>query len=470
MSNLPNVYLIHASDATQHVDYMKEILNRLVNGNRANGFIPVEGTSGWALPEKNLQPGDAVIVLLTNQIIPFKDEGEKYLKNLQLQNKDLKVIEIIIDSIPYDNKFHFFPEDAQPIREKVKMDEAWGKIEKGLEQMFPPVAEHKKAFDFGKYLKYIIPAIILILLIWLLPKFFTKDEVNFTFKVQDALMKQKKDTATCYQPCLVSFYAESDDPENLVWNFGDTLQKTDITGQYPEHLFTQAGTYTIKLAANKDEDSEKSEKQLIVKPVPQADFEVVNNGCAAPCQLTFINKSSFADQYSWDLGNGTTLVTKDARNIAYASSGNFTVRLTASNKDGIKLDTAKSVSIAVDESPFAHFTATYSGDEQNKYRMTFKNDSKYSSKYEWSFGDGSNIERKDNNDEISHNFPELKQYTVVLRSFKDGSAANEYVSVVYPKKRVWQIDHYLKEVIKVNPGYSREIKAYTVKDAARLPQ
>lgn len=294
--------------------------------------------------------------------------------------------------------------------------------------------------------------------------------MSFTFKVQDALMKQKKDTTTCYQPCLASFYAQSDDPENLVWDFGDTLQKTEIAGQYPEYLFTQPGTYTIKLAAGKDKDDETSEKELVVKPVPQADFEVVNNGCVAPCQLTFINKSSFADQYSWNFGNGMTSDVKDAKNIAYATSGNFTVRLTASNKDGIKLDTAKSVSIAVDESPFAHFTALYSGDDQHKYRMTFKNDSKYSNKYEWSFGDGSDIMKTDNTNEITHDFPEQKHYTVVLRSFKDGSAANEYVADIYPKKRLWQIDNYLKEVIKTNPVYGREIKEYTVKDAARLPR
>lgn len=158
MSNLPNVYLIHASDATQHVDYMKEILNRLVNGNRIHAFVPVEGAGSWVLPEKNLIPGDAVIVLLTNQIIPFQEEGEKYLKNLQLQIKELKVIEIIIDSIPYETRFDFFPADAQPIREKVKMDEAWSKIQNGLEQMFPSRKE-KKEFAFGKYLKYAVPAI-----------------------------------------------------------------------------------------------------------------------------------------------------------------------------------------------------------------------------------------------------------------------------------------------------------------------
>jgi len=469
MSNLPNVYLIHASDATQHVDHMKEILNRLVNGNRANGFIPVEGTNAWTVPEKNLNPGDAVIVLLTNQIIPFKDEGEKYLKNLKLQNKELKVIEIIIDSIPYDTGFYFFPDDAQPIREKDKMDEAWAKIEKGLEQMFPPV-EDKKAFDFRKYLKYAVPAILLILMIWLVPKFFNKDEVDFTFKVQDALMKQKKDTAACYQPCLASFYAESDEPENLVWNFGDTLQKTKATGQYPEYLFTQAGTYKIKLAAGEEDDAETVEKELVVKPVPQADFEVVNNGCVAPCQLTFINRTSYADQYTWDLGNGTTSNAKDAKNISYVASGNYSVRLTASNKEGIKLDTTKSVTIAVDESPFAHFTSSYSGDDQHKYRMTFKNDSKYSNKYEWSFGDGSDMIKADNNHEIIHDFPDLKKYTVVLRSSKDGSAADEYIVDVYPKKRNWPIDNYLKEVIKTNTVYGREVKKYTLKEATRFPQ
>lgn len=468
MANLPNVYLLHATDAVQHVDYMKEILNRLKAGNRIGDFIPLEGAAVWTLPEKNLATGDAVIVLLTNQIIPFKEEGEKYLKSLQIQHKELKVIEIIVDSIPYDTRFDFFPDDAQPIREKDKMDEAWGKIEKGLEQRFPPFKDDKKKFDFTKFLKYAVAAVILILLIWLVPKFFIKDEVKFTFKVQDALMKQKKDTSACYQPCLASFYAESDNPENLFWDFGDTLQTTEIKGQYPEYLFTQAGTYTIKLAASEEDDAVSTEKKLVIKPVPQADFEVVNNGCVAPCQLTFINKSSYADQYSWDLGNGTTTNEKDAKNIAYPTNGNFTVRLTASNKDGIRLDTAKSVKIAVNESPFAHFTASYSGDDQHKYRMTFTNDSKFSDQYTWSFGDGSDILKTNNQDPITHDFPDLKKYRVALISSKSQSASDEYTDDVYPRKFTWYYRGLIKEVDKINPAYSKEIKKYSIRDAARI--
>jgi PKD repeat protein len=469
MAILPKVYLIHASDAEQHVDYMKGILNRLKTENRINDFVPLQGSTTWALPEKNLSASDAVIVLLTNQIIPFKDEGEKYLKNLQLQNKELKVIEIIIDSIPYDDKFDFFPDDAEPIRKKDKMDEAWGKIEKGLEQLFPQLVDDKPS-DFKKYLKFAIPAAILILIILLVPRFLKKDQVKFTFKVQDALMKSKKDTTTCYQPCLASFYAQSDKPENLVWDFGDTLQKTEIAGQYPEYLFIQAGTYTIKLAAGEEEGAAVTEQKLVVKPVPQPDFEIVNNGCAAPCQLTFINKSSYADQYSWDLGNGTTSNEKDAKSIAYAASGNFKVRLTATNKEGIRLDTAKSITIAADESPFAHFTVTYSGDDEHKYRMIFKNDSKFSDQYTWSFGDGSNLVKTSNQDAITHDFPGLKTYTVVLRSSKNQSAPDEYTNDVYPSKRIWHYKDYLKTVMKTNPAYSKEIKKYSVKETVRLPK
>ncbi|KAA6439412.1 PKD domain-containing protein [Dyadobacter flavalbus] len=468
MANRPNVYLIHASDAVQHVDYIKEILNRLKTGNRISGFIPVEGAAAWTLPEKNLLAGDAVIVLLTNQIIPFKDEGEKYLKSLH--NKELKVIEIIIDSIPYDSGFYFFPDDAQPIREKGKMDEAWNKIEKGLEQMFPPVNAKEKQFVFGKYLKYAAAAVGLLLLIWLVPKLFNQDEVNFTFRVQDALMKQKKDTTSCYQPCLASFYAESDHPENLVWDFGDTLQKAVITGQYPEYLFTQAGTYTIKLATGKEDNAASMEKKLVVKPVPQADFEVVNNGCVAPCQLTFINRSSYADQYSWDLGNGTATTEKDAKNIHYAASGNFTVRLTASNKDGIRLDTSKSVTIAVDESPFAQFSVSYTGDVQHPYRMTFKNNSKYSNEYTWSFGDGSTILKKNSQEPIPHDFPELKTYRVTLVASNNQSAMDSFFYDVYPKSYILPIRDLMKTVIRTNPAYSEEIKKYSIKDAARFPR
>ncbi|MDX2249401.1 MAG: PKD domain-containing protein [Bacteroidia bacterium] len=66
---------------------------------------------------------------------------------------------------------------------------------------------------------------------------------------------------------------------------------------------------------------------------PQAAFTVANDGCKAPCTLTFTNTSQNAASYLWDFGDGNTS-TGDSPTHQYESAGTYTVTLTANGAGG----------------------------------------------------------------------------------------------------------------------------------------
>ena len=59
--------------------------------------------------------------------------------------------------------------------------------------------------------------------------------------------------------------------------------------------------------------------------------------------VTFTNASTDADSYTWDFGDGTTSTDASPTHI-FMASGNFTVKLVASNEDGEK-ETSQSFTV-----------------------------------------------------------------------------------------------------------------------------
>lgn len=83
-------------------------------------------------------------------------------------------------------------------------------------------------------------------------------------------------------------------------------------------------------------------------PTPRFDYE------AEGLVVTFINQSKNADTFAWDFGDGSAISKEQAPVHEYAEAGTYSVKLTASNKDGEKtltqeiVLTALSVNITID--------------------------------------------------------------------------------------------------------------------------
>ena len=115
------------------------------------------------------------------------------------------------------------------------------------------------------------------------------------------------------------------------WDFGDGGSSNQFE---PTYAYSDTGTFTVILTGSYNNCDSKVEKvNYIVVGPPISDFEA-DRDCAAPLQVTFIDKSIGANTYHWDFGVAS--MTDDTSNIAnpvfnYPNAGNYAVKLTVTN-------------------------------------------------------------------------------------------------------------------------------------------
>ncbi len=150
------------------------------------------------------------------------------------------------------------------------------------------------------------------------------------------------DKTTCDAPCTISITNNTTNATAFSWNFGDNT--TSAEENPPAHLYANAGNYTIRLIATGGslKDTFTVQVSIVnagVKPTPN--FTIVNNGCTAPCTLTFNNTTTNGATYRWDFGDPTS-TTNTSADIStthkYNMPGSYAVKLVATNgslKDSI---------------------------------------------------------------------------------------------------------------------------------------
>jgi gliding motility-associated-like protein len=124
------------------------------------------------------------------------------------------------------------------------------------------------------------------------------------------------------------------DASTYQWNFGDGATSQEVS---PVHVYGRANTYTVSLSASNATGQPVTEtKQGIIQvyPRPTASFDVKPKLLYIPGGILYTSNLSFdANTFSWDFGDNTfsTEVQPEHR---YASEGNYTIRLKASNQFG----------------------------------------------------------------------------------------------------------------------------------------
>ncbi|MBY0479470.1 MAG: PKD domain-containing protein [Chitinophagaceae bacterium] len=120
-------------------------------------------------------------------------------------------------------------------------------------------------------------------------------------------------------------------PPNSRWDFGDATTST-LTN--PVKSYTATGTYTIKLVNTFNGCSDSITKTIIIRPRPTAAFNSPDTiSCRAPHTVNFQNLSTGAISYQWDFGDGNNSTAVSPAHT-YTTTGNFTVRLIATNASG----------------------------------------------------------------------------------------------------------------------------------------
>lgn len=147
----------------------------------------------------------------------------------------------------------------------------------------------------------------------------------------------------------------------FLWDLDNDGMFDDATGNTVNHLFLNAGTYSVGLkivVSNGDQDS--IYQNVVINPVADADFtwNEVCDGVAMPLSTTSTISSGTITTFDWELDNNTSFNDASGPSINYlfGSYGSFPVSLRVTSDSGCVSTVTKDV--LVNPNPTADFTWT----------------------------------------------------------------------------------------------------------------
>ncbi|MCW3092461.1 MAG: hypothetical protein JWP81_3530 [Ferruginibacter sp.] len=136
---------------------------------------------------------------------------------------------------------------------------------------------------------------------------------------------------TCAGAPLVISNTSNPVPSSVNWSFGDG---TSSSQGNPVKLYSNPGTYQIKLVANFGSCLDSAAKTITVLPSPKAAFTADDSAsCSFPATVNFTQTASNAISYAWDFGDNTTSTSLNPAHT-YNSYGNFKVQLVVTGPNG----------------------------------------------------------------------------------------------------------------------------------------
>jgi PKD repeat protein len=159
-------------------------------------------------------------------------------------------------------------------------------------------------------------------------------------------------------PLAVEFRANTDDPDHSlntwVWDFGDTVTKPpDVEVKEPttNHVFSEPGTYTVKLTVKSSKGGEASKERkdyIQVIDSPQADFSWSPVSDTKPLEVQFAARSSgnanqWVNAWVWEFGDGTQPSTDQNPTHMFKKYGTYNVSLTVKSSKGGEKTTSQDV-------------------------------------------------------------------------------------------------------------------------------
>lgn len=175
-----------------------------------------------------------------------------------------------------------------------------------------------------------------------------------------------------------------------LWEFGDG---TISTLQNPNHTYSQAGVYVVKLTVTTDLGCSKTivfERKISVSD-PSPSFMPQPAITCPGSPVTFVSTSTGSGlEYIWNLGDGNSSISANPVH-AYADTGSFDVTLTITDTYGCTRSVSQPASVNV-QNLFAEFTAdtTFAACPPLDVNFSAKDDFPHPGVFfAWDFGDGS---------------------------------------------------------------------------------
>ncbi|AYV77056.1 MAG: subtilase family serine protease [Barrevirus sp.] len=241
-------------------------------------------------------------------------------------------------------------------------------------------------------------------------------------------------------PLVVNFTDQStNSPTSWFWDFSDGQDQTSNV-QNPQHIFANAGSFTITLTVGNTAGSNSLIKKnyitvtvpppLVLAPIAAFTSSTVSG--VAPLTVNFTDQSTNKPT-TWLWGFSDNNITSDLQNPkhTFANAGSYSISLTSSNTAGTNtLIKPNYITVtAVPNPPVSQLKADFTASplivKRGRY-VYFKNLSTPGTTSEWLFGDGSKSHIK--NPYYSYNVPGI--YTISLKITK-GNASTTVTKVNY---------------------------------------
>ena len=218
------------------------------------------------------------------------------------------------------------------------------------------------------------------------------------------------DQQTGCSPLNVQFTSTSTGAISYRWDLGNGNSSTLAN---PANLYTNPGTYTVKLVAyggGGSVDSVVMVNYITVVAKPTSDFNSANlASCLDGNSYTFNNISVGASTYLWDFGDGTTSTTPNPTH-SYTLQGTFTITLIATSPFGCQDVKIKNQYITIYPKPNPTITAAVTASCDPATVFQFANSASNATSWQWNFGDGQTSSLQN----PSHNYNGPGNYSVSL--------------------------------------------------------
>jgi len=183
----------------------------------------------------------------------------------------------------------------------------------------------------------------------------------------------------------------TNNPTDWKWDFGDG---TSGTGQNPDHVYLQPGSYDVTLVASDAFTTISNTKKdyITIVNTPQAAFVADKTKGITPFTVKFTDMSTGnPTQWAWNFGDGATSIEQNPTHVyttmGSSSTSTYTVTLTATNANGFD-DQTKVDYITVTQTPIAEFTVD-SRQGKAPFIVKFRDLSAGNpTTWRWEFGDG----------------------------------------------------------------------------------
>jgi gliding motility-associated-like protein len=206
------------------------------------------------------------------------------------------------------------------------------------------------------------------------------------------------DTLTCLGSNVRFNNTSSGSGARHTWYFGDG---TSSTLANPAHIYTDTGSYTVKLVLTDQfgcADSLSLNNYITIKKTTAA-FTVSDSiGGCTPFEVLFTNTSQFYTASTWNLGNGGSTATNPSQ--VYNTAGTYNIDLVVTGRGGCTDRAVKTITI-YDAAASSFSYTPFTGCKPLLLNGTVNSPAPLD--FTWDFGDGSTITTKNANIVHSYN-------------------------------------------------------------------